>query len=107
MKVAYNACFGGFQLRSLALTELAKLKGVDLELVKHNTLGGGYFIDKASGKVFNEPDDRADPDLISIVELMGDMASARWSYIRIREIPDGAEYEITSHGGLESVELRV
>jgi len=30
MKVAYNACFGGFGLSNLALTAFAKKKGIDL-----------------------------------------------------------------------------
>lgn len=36
MKVAYNACFGGFGLSPLGLTEFAKRKGIDLFWYEHN-----------------------------------------------------------------------
>ena len=38
MKIAYNACFGGFGLSPLAETEYAKRKGIDLTIEKEYVL---------------------------------------------------------------------
>ncbi|MEH6451217.1 MAG: hypothetical protein V7765_21305, partial [Oleispira sp.] len=73
MKVAYNACFGGFGLSAKASTEYAKRKGLDLTFYKqtkysHNTgkdvfekvanaAEGGLFLNASTkdlGDIINE-----------------------------------------------------
>lgn len=128
MKVAYNACFGGFGLSLKASTEYAKRKGITLTWYKRAE--GGYekvvsdggkslFLLSASikdlgmsveeipseyfyYKSFGEAD-RVDPDLISIIEEMGSEANGSCADLRIKNIPDGAAYEIDEYDGNETV----
>jgi len=138
MKVAYNACYGGFSLSPIAETEYQKLKGVTLTWYKGN---GSYpyasftrvedieninardsiFDLKASRKDLGETIDkipkdcyyyeswhggekRSDVDLIDVIERLGDRANGSCAKLAIKEIPDGAEFEITEYDGNEDVE---
>ena len=48
--------------------------------------------------------DRSDPDLIEVIERLGDKANGSCAKLAIFEIPDGAEFEITEYDGNEGVE---
>jgi len=138
MKVAYNACFGGFSLSPLALTAFAKKKGITLywytkvddrkilawgegklrRLHRPPKAGGWstFPLTEDIGEVANnyletsyysEPfyeEDRSDPDLIEVIETLGSLANGMCSNLQIKEIPDGASYEITEYDGYEDVE---
>ena len=100
MKVAYNACHGGFGLSEKAERMLAELKGIDLT---GSTWHGGWF--QKDNKVTSPShDDRADADLIKVIESLGGEANGMYANLAIKEIPDGAEYEITEYDGFEDVE---
>ena len=86
MKVAYNACYGGFGLSDKACKVLSEIKGKEV---------GSYD--------FNG-DDRSDPDLIKVIEDLGKEANGMCADLQIQEIPDGAEFEIDEYDGSESVE---
>lgn len=133
MKVAYNACFGGFGLSPVALTEFAERKGVTLTWYeqtgyRHNnteeyklvegvpqsnhvnftplTVNLGKVIKSLPGDSFYHPnfdDIRSDSDLIEVIEELGDRANGTCAELAITEIPDGVEYEITYYDGNESV----
>lgn len=133
MKVAYNACFGGFGLSHLALVEYAKRKGFVLtaysqtkykhssgenEYAKDDDPSGMfiYYATKDLGDVISEipdglgyykdfdgSDSRCDDDLIDIIEALGDKANNMFSNLKIKEIPDGVEFEITEYDGNEDV----
>lgn len=134
MKVAYNACFGGFSLSAKASTEYAKRKGITLTFYKQtkykhsggcdeyikvdSAIENSLFLNASTkdlGDVTNEiprefyyyksfdDDDRADKDLISIIEDMGKEANGSCSDLQIAEIPDGSNYEIDEYDGNESV----
>jgi hypothetical protein len=85
MKVAYNNCFGGFSLSKDAYDHM----GIEWD---------GY------GFAFSRDDKRTDPRLIECIETLGDKANGQCACLRIEEIPDGAEFEITEYDGNESVE---
>jgi hypothetical protein len=85
-KVAYNASFGGFGLSEKACEVLTKIKGKPVSPYDFN----GY--------------DRADPDLIKVIEDLGDEANGSFADLQIKEIPDGASFEIDEYDGNESVE---
>ncbi len=129
MKVAYNACFGGFGLSNKAIHAVAKRKGINLvwysrkgyrptTYIKSETLTGKYsgeitaFTEDIGDVVQEYPKgtyyyptyDRADKDLIAVIEEMGADANGHCASLAIAEIPDGAEYEITEYDGNESVE---
>jgi hypothetical protein len=46
---------------------------------------------------------RRDPDLIAVIEELGEKANGSFANLKIAEIPDGVEYEITEYDGLEEV----
>ena len=100
MKVAYNACYGGFGLSELALAHLAELKGVDLTGMTYDY---GEFSNESRSNVFEAPEDRTDKDLISTIETLGGRANGMCASLLIKEIPDGAIFEIDAYDGCESV----
>ena len=135
MKIAYNACFGGFGLSPLAETEYAKRKGINLtwyEQVGYKHEGDERYIkvegipdsnrytfkalksdlgdeitsipDGESYYVgFSEEEVRADPDLIDIIESMGEKSHGAHASLQVVEIPDGSSFEITEYDGMEEV----
>ena len=46
---------------------------------------------------------RSDPDLIEIIERLGEKANGHCADLSIKEIPDGSEFEITEYDGNEDV----
>jgi hypothetical protein len=46
---------------------------------------------------------RHDPNLIRVIEEMGDRANGKHAELRIVEIPDGVEYEIEEYDGTEHI----
>lgn len=46
---------------------------------------------------------RAEPEFIQVVEELGTRANGRFANLRLVEIPDGAEWNISDYDGLETV----
>ena len=51
----------------------------------------------------SRPDNRADPDLIAVVEKLGEKAGGSCADLKIVEIPDDADWEIDEYDGLEHI----
>jgi len=51
----------------------------------------------------SRPEDRADPDLVKVVEELGDQANGRCADLKIVSIPDDIEYQIQEYDGLEHI----
>ena len=47
--------------------------------------------------------DRTDPDLIAVIEELGEEANGRFADLEIVEIPDDIEFEIDQYDGLETI----
>jgi len=132
MKVAYNSCYGGFGLSSIALTKFAEKKGITLTWYKQIGYGRQHEVEyiKVEGVPENNfaftslkedlgehikgtpaglyypifhYETRRDPDLIAVIEELGEKANGPFADLKIAEIPDGVEYEITDYDGLEEV----
>lgn len=131
MKVAYNNCFGGFGLSPLALTEFAKKKGLTLHwyksegcspkkytkidgIPKEETLSTDCFTQDIGDNITEYPEGsyyypsfydsaRTDPDLIAVIESLGEKANGMCAKLAIKEIPDGAQFEIAEYDGNEDV----
>lgn len=84
MKVVINRCFGRFGLSAEAYKEL----GLEWD-------GLGYH---------EYMRNRNDPKLVAVVEKLGKRANGKWSELRVIEIPDGIEYDISDWDGLEMIE---
>lgn len=131
MKIAYNACYGGFSLSPEGLTLYAKKKGIDLvwyhkdyrtkKVTKLNNMADASswsceaytedFGDNPKELLedyfyypsFYDNESRTDKDLIAVIEELGEKASGDCSNLQIAEIPDGADFEITEYDGFEDV----
>jgi hypothetical protein len=82
MKVVFNGRYGGFGLSEKAEKMLAKLKHV------------------SEVDTYEIP--RHDPDLVKVVEELGDEANGYCANLRIKEIK-GNKYIIDDYDGLERV----
>ena len=85
MKIVINTCYGGFGLSELAQEEYLK-KRPDTK---------DTFYDKDVA--------RTDPDLVDIVEKLGDKANGWAANLKVVEIPDGTQYVIDEYDGIESI----
>jgi len=84
-KIVYNDCFGGFSLSEQAAARYAEIKGL------------------SAPPRYGEPEDRADPALVQVVEELGDAANGTCASLAIRELPAGTLYRIDEYDGNESV----
>ena len=84
MKIAINSCYGGFGLSDKALDYYNNLAGTKLE--------------------YDGDIERNDLNLIKTIEDLGEEANGRFAKLRIVEIPDDINWEISEYDGMESVE---
>jgi len=84
MKIVLNKCFGGFGMSARAIQEMKKR---------------GY--DRGWGHEYDE--DRANPDLVEVVEKICEKANDEFSELKVVEIPDNAYWYITDYDGIETV----
>lgn len=110
-KIAINRCFGGFGLSDAAFERLLARKGIAFEKVKGESsfMGDSYY---KAGHVGDDEhylseysfcEDRADPDLIAVIEEMGKEAEGWAADIAIVEIPVDVKWHIHEYDGLEHV----
>ena len=110
-KVAINRCFGGFGLSDEAFEKLLTRKGIEFEKVKGEStfMGDNYYKAGHAGdgehylSDYEFYKDRADPDLIAVIEEMGDAVNGFAAEIEIMEIPSDVEWHIHEYDGLEHV----
>jgi hypothetical protein len=120
MKVVINKCYGGF---GLSLEAVAKLKGCGhIKKMKRSEYFklAPYVEDKQkqadhlricnvlANKTHVYTDEHRNssrdcPELVRVVEEMGDKSSGRHSKLDIVEVPDGVEYTIEEYDGQEHI----
>lgn len=129
MKVVINNCFGGFGLSTEAMKraiaegaagitvydeqEYTGGRGRGLGSETFSDVGDGYEVGwiedvlYKAGKVYihedHKYDVRCDQVLVRIVEEMGAAANSRCADLKIVEVPDDAEWEISEYDGNEHV----
>jgi hypothetical protein len=122
MKVVINTCFGGFglskeaQLRLIGCPHIELMEpkeyygaGADWEnrFKEDQEREGAFSVLVHEGKVVvdNHRDDdaRQCPALVRVVEEMGEAADSWAAALRIVEIPDGTDYEISEYDGSEHI----
>ncbi len=82
-KIVINCEFGGFGLGDTAMNELRQRKGnPDL---RHWEIA------------------RDDPDLVEIVERMGETADGPFAQLKVVEIPDDVKWQVEEYDGREWV----
>lgn len=135
-KIVINADFGGFSISETAVYALAARKGLTVykEGVRWDSIywivpptdPGRIQFHKTWANWVNEPlsnrqstnafhaahtlsirpEDRTDPDLISVIEELGESANGDHATLEIVEVAKGTLYRITEHDGYESVETQ-
>lgn len=129
MKIVVNKCFGGFSLSAAATKEYYKRKGKECYFFINDYKSDKYepineedadarmfyhsfsmsnpqdYKDEGFNDIYltSRPEDRTDPDLIAVVELLGEKANGSCAELEIVEIPDGVDYEIQEYDGLETI----
>jgi hypothetical protein len=51
----------------------------------------------------HNPEPRADPLLVRVVEELGEEANGSFAKLKVVEIPDGVDYQIDDYDGVESI----
>jgi hypothetical protein len=110
-KVAINTCFGGFGLSDTAFERLLARKGIAFEKVKGESsfMGDTYYraghvgVDDHFLSDYSFYKDRADPDLIAVIEERGAEVNGFAADIRIVEVPADAKWHVHEYDGLEHV----
>lgn len=123
MKVVINGCYGGFGLSSEAILALIKMNSPILDKVPFGEKGGwnkkeftknfkegykewifnGIIADDNYVYSFDCSGNRSHPDLIKVVEELGEKANGTCAKLEIIEIPDDVKYEIDEYDGSESI----
>lgn len=130
MKIVINACFGGFCLSEQAIRLYAERKGLTLHpeagkfgLVTYWTVSAerrpqplpepwhsnpiearvAYNKAYSESMLYDRDIPRNDPDLVAVVESIGDAASGRCASLKVVEIPDGVEWVIEEYDGNETI----
>lgn len=83
MKIVINRCFGGFSLSEKAYQHMG---------LKWDGYGYAFGIS------------RDDERLVECVEALGTDANGRFANLKVVEIPDEVEWEITDYDGVETIE---
>ena len=111
MKIAINTCFGGFGISNEAFEKLLDRKGIAFDKQENESklLGNSYYEAGYAGdndhylSDYHMTENRSDPDLIAVIEEMGDKANSWAADIRIVEIPDDVKWHIHDYDGMEYV----
>lgn len=116
MKIVINKCYGGFGLSCKAVMKYAELKGIKLYPKKEHLLTDYYIYYKVPIEQFNKnlckkkykdlvffdtDIPRNDPDLVKVVEELGEEANAYYAILKIVEIPDKVKWTIEKENGIE------
>lgn len=117
MKIVINSCYGGFSLSHEAVLAYAKRKGITLYFENElNFLTHYYTIPIKEYNALQDDEEqnkhyfscryieRNDPDLVAVVEELGNKANGSHAELRIVEIPDDVDWDIDEYDGREHVE---
>jgi len=108
MKIVINACHGGFGLSDEAIEYYGELKNLGLVKEKgdhFSFMGYDWYVGEINDDNYFSCRNiaRDDPDLVRVVEELGEKANTRYSDLRVVEIPDGVEWEINEYDGYEHI----
>ena len=130
MKIVINTCYGGFGLSEAGMLAYGARKGLTLypekgvltktywtvppeeRMVEVTSLQwvtmsrperADYNKKYNSQTIYDGDIDRDDPDLVAVVEELGERANGECASLRVVEVPDGVAWEIAEYDGLERV----
>ena len=88
-KIVINADFGGFGISETGIAYINILRTQRKKPLYEKDI---------------EEINRDDPELVQMVEDLGEEANDVYSKLKVVEIPDGVEWEISEYDGFETVE---
>lgn len=105
MKILINACYGGWGLSKEAILRFSeKRPELNADQLYFYKMGSHVSINEKGEICISEKPIRTDPDLISVVEELGEKANGAYAEIKIVEIPDKAtDWHINKFDGKESI----
>ena len=105
MKIVINRCHGGFGLSEKAIELLFEKKGWTLVRKVLDSTFTSYYKDSIQDdNFFNEFDlDRNDPDLVAVVEEIGDKANGWAAVLKVVDVPEDVIWYIEEYDGIEWV----
>jgi hypothetical protein len=110
-RVAINRCYGGFGISDEAFEKLLERKGIAFDKVEKESsfIGASYYQTGHAGddnyyiSNYDYCENRSDPDLIAVIEEMGEKANSWAAEIAIIEIPDDVKWHIYEYDGIEHI----
>jgi len=110
MKIVINTDFGGFSLSDQAFELLLTRKSIKFEVEETDSfIGNAYYLanrphtDATYISQYEFYEQRNDPDLIAVVEQLGEAACGRYANLKIVDVPDGVEWHICEYDGMEHI----
>jgi hypothetical protein len=113
MKVVINVCYGGFGISNVAFEKLLERKSIAFNKVpakypirEHDSDYYRVDADPDGEDYISEYDffdNRADSDLIAVIEELGKDSWGWASELKIVEIPDDVKWHIHDYDGMEHV----
>lgn len=92
MKIVKNVCYGCYGLSEKALLRLVEITGKD------------YIQCQEEYDLCPNDETRAAPELVQVVEELGNDASDEFAALIVVEIPNDVEWYISDYDGLETIE---
>lgn len=113
MKIVINTCYGGFGLSEEAFEKLLTRKGIEFEkVIAKSPIRGDnhdYYEKGHAGEdshflwYWDFTENRADPDLIAVIEELGEKANGWAAELKIVLVPDNVQWYIAEYDGMEHV----
>jgi hypothetical protein len=109
MKVVINGDFGGFSLSDEAFEKFLYRKGIAWEKCINKYDMTDYYharhLDSEEHYLAQHEvlQNRADPDLVAVVEEMGHKANGQYANLVIVEIPDNVQWHLAEYDGVEHI----
>ena len=106
VKIVINSDYGGFSLSDEAILEYGKRKGLNLVKDENTNWSISIFYKESVAKenYFEDREiPRNDPDLVSVVEDLGESANGFAANLKIVEIPEDVDWYVEENDGREWV----
>jgi hypothetical protein len=111
MKIVISVKHGGFGLSKAAFDRLlaeghpaAKEESEEREKWKKDPVYGGFYREGSTlDRSWLTDIPRDDPSLVRLVEEMGEEANGCFAKLKVVEIPDGVDWEISEYDGWETI----
>lgn len=103
MKIVINKCFGGFGLSKKAVEFMAEMGSDQARAELLESMEDNRDCYYGYSKKYNFEYSRTDPALVKAVEVLKSEANCCFSELKVIEIPEGIDWEISDCDGIEVV----